>query len=101
MRLLSAGRARTDVEVKIFDNQNAELPPHEMGEIVVRGDVVMRGYWNDPESTSETLEDGWLHTGDIGYMDERGYIFIMDRKKDMIISGGSNIYPREVEEVML
>jgi long-chain acyl-CoA synthetase len=71
-----------------------------MGEIVVRGDLVMKGYWNKPEATAETLRGGWLHTGDIGYMDEDGYLYITDRKKDMIISGGSNIYPREIEEVI-
>jgi long-chain acyl-CoA synthetase len=71
-----------------------------MGEIVVRGDLVMKGYWNKPEATAETLRGGWLHTGDIGSLDEDGYLYITDRKKDMIISGGSNIYPREIEEVI-
>ncbi len=100
-RRQSAGIARTDVEVKIFDDYEREVANHTLGEIVVRGDVVMKGYWKDPKATSETLRYGWLHTGDIGYMDENGYIYIMDRKKDMIISGGSNIYPREVEEIIL
>ncbi len=100
-RLASAGFARTDVEVKIFDAQNKELPPGETGEIVTRSDLVMKGYWRNPEATAETLVDGWLHTGDMGYMDSGGYLFIMDRSKDMIISGGENIYPREIEEVLI
>jgi acyl-CoA synthetase (AMP-forming)/AMP-acid ligase II len=100
-RLASAGFQRTDVEVKIFDPNDHELPPDEMGEIVTRSDVVMKGYWRNPETTTETLRNGWLHTGDVGYMDEGGYVFIMDRSKDMIISGGENIYPREIEEVII
>jgi acyl-CoA synthetase (AMP-forming)/AMP-acid ligase II len=100
-RLTSAGFPRTDVEVKIFDPDDEELPPGEMGEIVTRSDLVMKGYWRNPETTAETLRNGWLHTGDVGYMDERGYVFIMDRSKDMIISGGENIYPREIEEVII
>jgi acyl-CoA synthetase (AMP-forming)/AMP-acid ligase II len=100
-RLASAGFARTDVEVKIFDPDDTELPPGEMGEIVTRSDLVMKGYWRNPEATAEALRNGWLHTGDMGYMDEGGYLFIMDRSKDMIISGGENIYPREIEEVIV
>lgn len=100
-RLASAGFARTDVEVKIFDPDDKELPPGEMGEIVTQSDLVMKGYWRNPEATAETLRNGWLHTGDVGYMDEGGYLFIMDRSKDMIISGGENIYPREIEEVLV
>ena len=100
-RLASAGFARTDVEVKIFYAQNKELPPGETGEIVTRSDLVMKGYWRNPEATAETLVDGWLHTGDMGYMDSGGYLFIRDRSKDMIISGGENIYPREIEEVLI
>ena len=99
--LISAGIARTDISVKIFDENDAELSPGSMGEIVVEGDVVMKGYWKDPKATSETLRGGWLHTGDLGYLDEDRYLFIMDRKKDLIKSGGSNIYPREVEEALL
>jgi acyl-CoA synthetase (AMP-forming)/AMP-acid ligase II len=72
-----------------------------MGEIVTRSDLVMRGYWRNPEATEATLRNGWLHTGDVGYMDEKGYLFIMDRSKDMIITGGENVYPREVEEVII
>jgi len=100
-RLTSAGIPRTDVEVKIFDEKDHELPPGEMGEIVVRGEVVMKGYWRNPKATAETLRGGWLHTGDLGIMDERGYVYILDRAKDMIISGGENIYSREIEDVIL
>ncbi len=100
-RLASAGIARTDVEVKIFDPDDMERPPGEMGEIVTRSDLVMKGYWRNPEATRETIRDGWLHTGDMGYIDESGYLFIMDRSKDMIITGGENVYPREIEEVLI
>jgi len=100
-RLTSAGIPRTDVEVKIFDERDDELPPGKMGEIVVRGEVVMKGYWKNPEATGETLRRGWLHTGDLGIMDEEGYVYIHDRAKDMIISGGENIYSREIEDVIL
>jgi acyl-CoA synthetase (AMP-forming)/AMP-acid ligase II len=100
-RLASAGFPRTDVEVKIFNSNDKELPPGEMGEIVTRSDLVMKGYWRNPEATADTLRSGWLHTGDMGYIDEGGYLFIMDRSKDMIISGGENIYPREIEEVLI
>jgi acyl-CoA synthetase (AMP-forming)/AMP-acid ligase II len=100
-RLASAGFARTDVEVKIFDAEDRERPPGETGEIVTRSDLVMKGYWRNPEATAETLRNGWLHTGDMGYLDEAGYLFIMDRSKDMVISGGENIYPREIEEVLI
>ncbi|WP_044893455.1 long-chain-fatty-acid--CoA ligase [Bacillus alveayuensis] len=74
--------------------------PHELGELIVKGPQVMKGYWNNPEETASVLKDGWLFTGDIGYMDEDGYFYIVDRKKDMIIAGGYNIYPREIEEVL-
>jgi len=100
-RLASAGLARTDVEVKIFDTDDEDLPPGKMGEIVTRSDLVMGGYWRNPESTADALRAGWLHTGDIGYLDENGYLYIMDRSKDMIISGGENVYPREIEEVLI
>ena len=100
-RLASAGIARTDCEVVILDRDDRELPPDEMGEIATRSDLVMKGYWRNPEATAETLRGGWLHTGDMGYLDDRGYLFIMDRSKDMIISGGENIYPREIEEVII
>ena len=100
-RLSSAGINRTDVEVKVFDENDAEVPAGTSGEIVVRGEVVMKGYWKQLEETEQTFKGGWLHTGDIGYMDEKGYLFLLDRSKDMLISGGENIYPREVEDVIV
>lgn len=100
-RIGSAGTVRTDVEARVVDEDDNELPPGQPGEIVARGDVVMQGYWGNPEATAETLRNGWLHTGDIGMFDERGYLFLLDRAKDMIISGGNNVYPREVEEVIV
>lgn len=99
--LTSCGRARTRTEIAILDADNNELGRGEIGEICVRGPTVMKGYWNDPAATREAVRDGWLHTGDLGCMDEAGYVFIKDRAKDMIISGGANVYPREVEEVLL
>jgi long-chain acyl-CoA synthetase len=100
-RIGSAGTIRTDVEARVVDADDRELPPGEPGEVVARGDVVMAGYWNNPAATAETLRNGWLHTGDIGAFDERGYLFLLDRAKDVIVSGGNNIYPREVEEAIV
>ncbi len=100
-RLSTCGLARTGVEVKIFDADDRELPPGEAGEIVTRSDCVMAGYWQNPQATAKTLRGGWLHTGDVGSLDREGFLTIKDRSKDMIISGGSNIYPREIEEVLL
>jgi len=97
----SVGQPRTDVEVRVIDEEGNPLPIGEIGEVVVRGDVVMTGYWNQPEASAETLRGGWLHTGDMGSFDEDGYLTLRDRSKDLIISGGMNIYPREVEEVLL
>ena len=85
----------------VFRLRRSALPAGETGEIVTRSDCVMAGYWKNPEATAKTLRGGWLHTGDIGRMDEQGFLTILDRSKDMIISGGSNIYPREIEEVLL
>ena len=99
-RMSSAGREVMGVKVKIVDNNGRELERGEIGEIVVKGKNVMKGYWNQPELTKEVLKDGWLHTGDMGKMDELRYIYIVDRKKDMIISGGENIYAKEVEDVL-
>lgn len=99
-RLASVGRPYTFVEVRVVDEQGNDLPPGEKGEIIVRSDHVMQGYWNLPQETAAVLREGWLYTGDVALTDEDGYIYIVDRKKDMIISGGFNIYPREVEEVL-
>jgi acyl-CoA synthetase (AMP-forming)/AMP-acid ligase II len=99
-RLQSVGVARTDVEVRVVDDGHP-LPAGEIGEVVVRGDVVMAGYWNQPEATAEALRGGWLHTGDVGSFDVDGYLTLRDRSKDLIISGGMNVYPREVEEALL
>ena len=100
-RLESVGLVRTNVEVRVVDEDDRELPADEIGEVVVRGDVVMAGYWQAPEATAETLRGGWLHTGDLGSFDADGYLTLRDRSKDLIISGGMNIYPREVEESLL
>jgi acyl-CoA synthetase (AMP-forming)/AMP-acid ligase II len=97
----SVGTPRTDVEVRIVDPTDREVPVGELGEIVVRGDVVMAGYWQQPEATADALRGGWLHTGDVGSFDADGYLTLRDRSKDLIISGGMNIYPREVEEALL
>ncbi|HET9042080.1 MAG TPA: AMP-binding protein [Burkholderiales bacterium] len=100
-RLASVGVAQSCVEVRVADGQDRPLPAGAPGEILVRGDVVMKGYWRNLEATAASLRGGWLHTGDVGAMDEDGFLTLMDRSKDLIISGGSNIYPREVEEVLL
>jgi long-chain acyl-CoA synthetase len=88
-------------DVRIVDDEGAELPPGEVGEICSRSPGVMLGYWRSPETTAESLHDGWLLTGDMGYLDEEGYLFIVDRKKDLIIRGGFNVYPRDVEDALL
>lgn len=100
-RLGSTGYARTGCAVKVVGEDGKELPFGEIGEIVTRSDCVMREYWNNPEANARSLRDGWLWTGDMGAMDADGLLTIKDRSKDMIISGGSNIYPREIEEVLL
>jgi acyl-CoA synthetase (AMP-forming)/AMP-acid ligase II len=98
--LLSAGRAASDTDIDIVDSVDRRLSVGHPGEIVVRGPQLMRGYWNQPEETAATLRDGWLHTGDVGTLDPDGYLTIRDRLKDMIVSGGENVYPRAIEEVL-
>ena len=100
-RLASAGLPYAGVEVMIADAEDNAVPAGETGEILCRGDVVMPGYWRNTEASAATLKGGWLHTGDVGAFDEDGYLTLKDRSKDLIISGGSNIYPREVEEILL
>jgi long-chain acyl-CoA synthetase len=87
--------------IKVFDERGQELPPGQRGEIVIKGPTLMKGYWNLPEETAKTIKDGWFHTGDLGYVDEDGYFYITGRKKDIIIRGGENVSPVEVEEVLL
>jgi long-chain acyl-CoA synthetase len=100
-RASSVGVAQSAVQVRTVDESGAPLPCGEVGEVIVRGATVMCGYWNNPQASAETLRGGWLHTGDLGSFDEDGFLTLKDRSKDLIISGGSNIYPREVEEVLL
>jgi long-chain acyl-CoA synthetase len=100
-RLASVGVAQSAVEVMVADDRDRPLAAGEIGEVLVRGEPVMRGYWLDPEASGQTLRNGWLHTGDIGSLDADGFLSLRDRSKDLIISGGSNVYPREVEEVLL
>jgi acyl-CoA synthetase (AMP-forming)/AMP-acid ligase II len=98
--LLSAGRAAPGIEMRVADPSGEAAAPGVTGEILVRGACMMRGYWKQPLATSETIRDGWMRTGDAGYADDEGYLYIQDRVKDMIVSGGENIYPREVEEAL-
>jgi acyl-CoA synthetase (AMP-forming)/AMP-acid ligase II len=100
-RVGSCGRPFTIVDVAVFDEKDRPLPAGERGEIVCRGPQAMAYYWNNPEATAAAFRGGWLHTGDIGYMDEDGFFYLVDRKNDMLISGGYNVYPREVEDVLL
>jgi fatty-acyl-CoA synthase len=99
-KLGSAGIAPFFTEVRVVDDDGREVPDGERGEIVVKGPNVMKGYWNHPEATAEVIVDGWFHTGDIGKRDADGYFYILDRKKDMIISGGENVYPAEIEDTL-
>ena len=96
----SCGQAVAGVDVRVFGPNGHAMPPGEIGEVVVRGPNVMQGYWNKPEQTAEVLRNGWYYTGDLGYMNDQGYIFLVDRAKDMIISGGENVYSTEVEEAL-
>lgn len=97
----AAGKVVRDVRLRLVDDAGRDVAPGEPGEVVAQGPHMMLGYWNRPDATAETIVDGWLHTGDIGRFDDEGYLYIVDRKKDMIISGGSNVYAREVEEAIL
>lgn len=99
-RLRSAGRAVLHTEVRIADDSDIQLPTGAVGEILVRGGNVMSGYWHLPVETAEALRGGWMHTGDMGYVDEAGYLYVVDRLKDMIVSGGENVYSTEVEKVL-
>ncbi len=100
-RLVSVGHPFIGMDISIRDDDNQELPTDDVGEICIRGDMVMQGYWNNMQATLDTLRGGWLHTGDVGKIDEDGYVHLVDRKKDVIISGGENIYSREVEDAIL
>jgi long-chain acyl-CoA synthetase len=100
-RLASIGVAQTPVQIRITDEQGQDLPLGEVGEVLIKGDSVMAGYWRNPEATQAAIRDGWLFTGDMGCLDTHGFLTLKDRSKDLIISGGSNVYPREVEEVLL
>ena len=100
-RLASVGFAQSVVEVRTVDGRGQDVEPGTIGEIIVRGDTVMSGYWQNPDATSAALKDGWLYTGDMGSFDADGFLTLKDRSKDVIISGGTNIYPREIEEVLL
>ena len=96
----SVGKPFVHVEVKVVNEKGQEIQPGEVGEVLIRGKSVMKGYWKNPEATAEAIQDGWMRSGDLARVDEDGYIYIVDRKKDMIISGGENIYPAEVEQVL-
>jgi long-chain acyl-CoA synthetase len=99
-KIESAGQPIFAMEVKIVDTKDEGVPPGAIGEIITRGPNVMAGYWNKPDETAEALHGGWMHTGDVGYLDEDGFLFIVDRLKDMIISGGENVYSAEVEHAI-
>ncbi|KRC08680.1 AMP-dependent synthetase [Hydrogenophaga sp. Root209] len=100
-RMASVGVAQTPVQVRVADTEGRSLPTGEVGEVLIKGDSVMAGYWLNPEASAAAVRDGWLFTGDVGCLDADGFLTLKDRSKDLIISGGSNIYPREVEEVLL
>jgi fatty-acyl-CoA synthase len=96
----TVGRPVFHAQVDVFNRRRQPVPPGDVGEIVARGSIMMNAYWRDPEATRETIRDGWLYTGDLAYKDDKGYFFLVDRAKDMYISGGENIYPAEVERVL-
>lgn len=97
---LAAGKPLVGVDLRILDAADREVPRGTTGEICIRGPIVMDGYWRRPEQTAETLRNGWLHTGDVAYMDEEDYVYIVDRSKELIVSGGFNVFPREIEDVL-
>jgi long-chain acyl-CoA synthetase len=99
-RLASVGRPIPGCEVRLLDDDGQDVPPGKVGEIVARGPKMMKGYWQNEEATNQTIKEGWLYTGDLAWMDEEGYLFLQGRKKDMIIRGGENIYPVEIENVL-
>jgi long-chain acyl-CoA synthetase len=99
-RVRSCGQAAVGVEVAIVDPKGDAVPTGDVGEVVVRGDNVMVGYWNKPEHTAQALADGWYHTGDLGYMDDEAFVYLVDRAKDMIVTGGENVYSTEVEDAL-
>jgi acyl-CoA synthetase (AMP-forming)/AMP-acid ligase II len=96
----SVGKQMPLARVRVVDEEDRDVPPNTPGEIVVKGDQVLSGYWRNPEATEKSFVDGWFRSGDVGRWDEDGYLYIVDRKKDMILTGGENVYPREVEEVL-
>jgi acyl-CoA synthetase (AMP-forming)/AMP-acid ligase II len=98
--LLSAGRPVLATRIRVVDENDEDVPVGEIGEILIGGPQLMQGYWNREQANREALRDGWMHTGDAGVLDEEGYLYVQDRVKDMIISGGENIYPREIEDVL-
>jgi acyl-CoA synthetase (AMP-forming)/AMP-acid ligase II len=99
-RLASCGQPAVDVDVRIVNDEEADLGINEVGQILARHAWTMKGYWEKPELTQATIKEGWVHTGDMGYLDDDGFLFIVDRKRDMIITGGENVYPREIEEIL-
>jgi acyl-CoA synthetase (AMP-forming)/AMP-acid ligase II len=99
-KMASVGKPFVNVEVRLVDDADRDVPQGEVGEILARGPNIMEGYYRDPEATAKTLQGGWLHTGDLGRLDEEGFLYVVDRKKDMIITGGENVFPREIEEVL-
>ncbi len=98
--LASAGKASLGVDVQVVDEADHPVKPNQIGEITIRGKVVMMGYWKNPDLTAATLRGGWYHTGDMGYLDQDGYLFLVDRKADMIVTGGENVYPKETEDIL-
>jgi long-chain acyl-CoA synthetase len=99
-RARSCGQPTVGLRVRILGPEGHEVPVGEVGEVAIRGANVMQGYWNKPEQTAQVLRDGWYHSGDLGYLDQEGYLFLVDRSKDMIVSGGENVYSTEVEETL-